>query len=544
MEKIAERLYADCIRADEVNLNNLLTVLSDNKDTEYGKKYGFADITTPEEYRKKVPAVLYDDIRPYVERMMNGEENVLTVYPTHRYCSTSGTTGAAKYIPMSDNDLDRKGLLTEEPKNLFLSSRDGKRLMVSTFRTYSEVPGKQVFLLSEMYYKYIYDAGIFDVNEYVGGEALFFIPQECGDMMYAKSAAALACDDLRTIECMFMYEILNFFVYIEKNWRRIVDDLRKRKLPEDLSLTDEAKDYLMSMNVTEERLRKIENECSKGFAGIGKRLWERLEFVNGIGNKSFLTEDNAITGYLGDVPKQYYCYSCSESLIGVPTRMNENRYVMVLRTGYFEFLPYMAEPDGVTYQPHELKIGELYEPIITNFSGLYRYRLTDVITVKGFIGKSPVIEFMFRKGQALNISGEKVDMRQLEEAVYSLRNYGLDIEKYSIGVVLEDIPGRYFAVLAVRGELSETGISDEKASELLDNALKKCSPDFRDLRGLGQIAPPEVMLCESSVFEKFVSITGSEKSRTHGKAMHIYNEEVPKEKWRQTILELRKQKKD
>ncbi len=52
----------------------LMKLLDDNKDTEYGRKYGFADIYTVEDYQKKVPVVVYDDLQPYLERMMNGEK--------------------------------------------------------------------------------------------------------------------------------------------------------------------------------------------------------------------------------------------------------------------------------------------------------------------------------------------------------------------------------------------------------------------------------------------------------------------------------------
>ena len=48
----------------------LLRLLDDNKDTEYGRKYGFAQIHSIDEYRKRVPVITYDDIAPELERMM------------------------------------------------------------------------------------------------------------------------------------------------------------------------------------------------------------------------------------------------------------------------------------------------------------------------------------------------------------------------------------------------------------------------------------------------------------------------------------------
>jgi len=537
-EKITKELEALCNDADKVNGTNLFTILSDNCGTEYGRRYGFADIRTVDDYRGRVPITDYEDYREYVKRMMDGEKNVLTVYETDMYCSTSGTTGESKYLPKSYLDLEKEGTLTEDPKKLYLSSEEGKRLILSSYRTYSAVPGGRVFLISEMFYKYIYDTGRLEIDKYIGGKDLFFVPCECRDMLYAKAAAALSCPDIRIIECTFLYEALNFFGYLEKNWRGIVDDLRNRRLPDGLSVPDGTRDFLLSLNTPEERLAEVEKECGVGFDNIAKRLWKKLELINGIGNKFYLTEEASLAVYIGDIPKQYYCYCCSESLLGIPPRLNEYAYVMVMRTGFFEFLPFNAKDDSVTYLPHELKTGELYEPVITNFSGLYRYRLGDIVKVVRFIGKSPVIEFMFRKGQVLNLAGEKIDLRQLEQAVYGLREAGLNVIDYCIGASLGSVPGKYLSVMSVQ----ECGMTDQRASELFDEVLKRSSPDYKELRELGEIAAPEVILCGSDDYESFTAQSGSGKSRSHEKAKHIYPKEVPEQKWKQIIDRIRQGK--
>lgn len=79
----------------------LMRILDDNKDTEYGKKYGFADIRSVEEYQKRVPVIVYENIAEDVERMANGEQNILTAYPFSHMNETSATTGSPKRIPMT-----------------------------------------------------------------------------------------------------------------------------------------------------------------------------------------------------------------------------------------------------------------------------------------------------------------------------------------------------------------------------------------------------------------------------------------------------------
>ena len=86
----------------ETTISLLMKLLRDNKDTECGRRYGFADIHSVEEYQQKVPVVVYDNIAPELERMMMGEKNILTAYPFNHFNETSGTVGVPKVVPMTE----------------------------------------------------------------------------------------------------------------------------------------------------------------------------------------------------------------------------------------------------------------------------------------------------------------------------------------------------------------------------------------------------------------------------------------------------------
>lgn len=83
----------------------IMELLKENADTEYGKKYGFADMHTVDDYRKKVPVQVYDDFAPYIERIINGEKNVLTAYAIDQVNFTSGTVGGEK-VHSDDGQTD------------------------------------------------------------------------------------------------------------------------------------------------------------------------------------------------------------------------------------------------------------------------------------------------------------------------------------------------------------------------------------------------------------------------------------------------------
>ena len=92
--------------------------------TEIGKKYGFSKIFTLKEFKAKVPIVTYEDMQPYIQRMMNAEENILWNEPISWFAKSSGTSSdKSKFIPISSQSLKdnhykaNKDVLTNYYKN-------------------------------------------------------------------------------------------------------------------------------------------------------------------------------------------------------------------------------------------------------------------------------------------------------------------------------------------------------------------------------------------------------------------------------------------
>ena len=526
---IDAELQANCRNAIQINAENLRQILSDNRDTEFGRAHGFAEITDIEEYRRRVPVMQYLDVHPYIERMRAGEENVLTVYPIVSYCNTSGTEGEAKFIPVSHTALERYSNYFERYKNSVLRAAGGKRLLINAFRTDLNKKIEPVSLFSEIYFRYLYESGMMKMDEFIGGVDSIFI-EGAEDILYAKVWQAIVVPDFILLECQFLYEMLVFFHYFEANWRKIIDDIRARRIPEQIILPETLRAQLLAMPVSEERLAKVEAECSQGFDNIAKRLWPSLRQVSGVSNRAYRTEAHTLNRYIGDIPQYYLCYCASECYFGAPIRENDFGYVLIPQNAFFEFLPYEADGEAKdALLPHELEEGELYEPIVTNFSGLYRYRLGDVVRVVGFYEQSPIIEFAFRKKQVLNIAGEKIGIRQLEDTIGNLRERGFDVEQYCFGVSLETIPGHYVVAMTLSGKQADP----DTLAEALDTSLQECNPDYQDLRGLREILPPEVMLFDSKSYSEFLVAIGLMKRHGHNKPKYIFPGEVSAKKWKE-----------
>ncbi len=75
------------------------------KDTAFGKDHLFTEINTYEDFKKNVPIADYEELRPYIDRVVNGEENVLWPGKPLYLAKTSGTTSGVKYIPISKESM-------------------------------------------------------------------------------------------------------------------------------------------------------------------------------------------------------------------------------------------------------------------------------------------------------------------------------------------------------------------------------------------------------------------------------------------------------
>lgn len=97
-------LYAS--KASEIQHCVLYRLINEAAQTEWGKKYDFSLIRNYNEFRARVPIQTYDDVKPYVERMRAGEQNLLWPSEIRWFAKSSGTTNdKSKFLPVSKEAL-------------------------------------------------------------------------------------------------------------------------------------------------------------------------------------------------------------------------------------------------------------------------------------------------------------------------------------------------------------------------------------------------------------------------------------------------------
>ena len=91
---------------EEAQREVLQDLVTSAQYTEFGRKHSFHELFNIRSFKEAIPVHEYDDIKPYIERMMNGEQNLLWNTPVYWFAKSSGTTSdKSKFIPVSEESL-------------------------------------------------------------------------------------------------------------------------------------------------------------------------------------------------------------------------------------------------------------------------------------------------------------------------------------------------------------------------------------------------------------------------------------------------------
>ena len=499
----------------------LLEILRRNGSTEVGLAHGFPTIENEEQYRDRVPVSGYKAYRDPVRRMREGEKDILTADPVYCYLKTSGSTEAGKVFPITVETLKRYGDVLDRYMARVAEGDTGKRFFLSLLFADTETPCRpeETMIFTSACYRYLYEQGMLDTTRITGGRELLF-HTDAGDYLYAKLWLAFADPDIISMETVYLYDFLLFFQYMEDHYAEVLSDMEAGSVPEDKGLTETVRRVLTELPVSQDRIREIRQECEKGFQDIVPRLWKKMRLISGIGSKAFQVEEISVHKYIGDLPVWHFIYAASECLMGVPVAEDSYDYVLYPGIAYYEFREAENGNGGGRILPAaELTVGRSYEPILTTFSGLYRYGMGDVLKLTGYYGELPVFRFQHRRNLVLNIAGEKLDMEILDRAVrYWSRDRKQPVWQYFFSEDYQTMPARYQGVIALDRAQGEPETEEETA--YMDRLLRMLCKDYDELRNLGSIAEPDLSFVDKADFMRHLSIRKKAGGQT--KPQHIF----------------------
>ncbi|WP_418536681.1 GH3 auxin-responsive promoter family protein [Odoribacter laneus] len=323
----------------ETQRDTLKELLRTAQNTEYGQQYDFHSLTTPEQYRERLPIVHYEDINELIRQTMNGKQNILWPEEIKWFAKSSGTTDAkSKFIPVSPSSLEN------------CHFRGGKDVVSIFNRLYPEAQvfsGKTLAL-----------GGSSEVNK---------INTNC---QYGDLSAILISNT--PFWANFM-KTPDSSIMLMSNWEEKLEKICEITIKEDVRCLAGVPSWFLTL------IHKILEKTGKNNL---YEVWPNLElFIHG--GISFVPYRQQYQELLPDAKMKYMeTYNASEGFFGIQDDPGDSSMLLMLDYGvYYEFMP-MSETGKTnprTLLLSEVETGVNYALIISTNGGLWRYMIGDTI---------------------------------------------------------------------------------------------------------------------------------------------------------------------
>lgn len=493
---MAGKFLKQARQANSVSRQTLQQILQLNGSSKWGQEHGLSGPGAREAFQR-LPVHTYDDFAPYVERTAAGEAGVLTSEAITYFAVTSGTTGPQKMIPVTKRQTRTVMNTMLAPIGLaaqagLIGPLRGRYLQVQTEQITGTTPG-----------------GIPKGAATSGGlramgpmmRLIWTSPypvlqiQNQAVARYLHLLFALEEERLWALAAFFPSTLLYIFRALQQYSEDLLRDLNDGTITVNLELDPGVRQQLSAMRrPNPERARHLSRLLEQG-RFTAKDIWPQCGVVFAAGSGTFRFYVEQLEPYLGGIPVLSPIYAASEATVGIglPDRPG---YVIVPYAAYFEFLPVAGGEEPLSLR--EVEEGAEYEVVLTNFAGLWRYRLGDQVRVVGRYGEAPIVEFLQRKGVGISMVGEKTSEAQIGSAFgAACRRTGAAVTDYLVTPDPETTPGRYLLLVEADPPVVPALL------EAFDDELRRTAPRYGANVRLGNIGPMGAWVLRPGAFERY-----------------------------------------
>ena len=453
------------------------------RDSEFGRHHGLGAVRTVADLSRALPVMTYEDYRPYVDRVCAGDTGAL-FSPGRRivmFATTSGTTAAPKRIPVTQEFVRdyRRGwnvfglkLLSDHPRAILraILQCSGR---YDAERTSAGIPCGAITGLLARTQKGIvrrFYVGRPEIADLESAAARYYTLMRLGvgrDVAFAVTANPAT--------------LIQMAKTADEQSETLIRDIHDGTLSREI-VGDDALRRILSVGLGPNPARAGElGRLRTQWGRLRPRDYWRLEFLACWTGGSMGHYLGRLAEWWGPVPVRDVGLLASEGRVSIPLDDDTAVGVLDVTSGVFEFIP-VEEAEAAVPRclgPRDVEVGGRYVVVLTNASGLARYRLDDVVRVHGRLGGAPLVEFLYRAGRVASVAGEKLTENQAVAAVAAacatLGITGLDFvlaprwgdpPHYVLSVGGETLPGLAEAVDRALAEQNEEYVSRRKSCRL------------------------------------------------------------------------------
>ncbi|KHG05132.1 Uncharacterized protein F383_31576 [Gossypium arboreum] len=523
-ESVLKMLEEITTNARQIQEQLLDEILRKNAETEYLQGF-LHDQTDKQLFKKNVPIVTYDHIKPYIDRIANGKasSDILLVEPLIGFSLSSGTSGGQpKLIPITAESAN----VTAALGNLHLS------LMIKHFGDLSQVGKRMELLFAKPDVETPCGLKASAVTTRAFKESSF---QAILPKLYTSPYETIFCSDTKqSTYCQLLFGLIqrDEVVVIGSIFAATV---LRGKISDWITDSGCRKAASLILKPNPKLADLLEDICScKSWEGIVRKLWPRTKYIGTVCTGAMLQFTAELEFYCGGLPLVSGFYACSEGAIAINleplSKPSDVSYTILPNTVYYEFLPIKEDcvtdsqnqvqlhtsrhKDTETVDLVNVKPGQCYEILVTSPTGLYRYRVGDIIKVTGFHNNTPQFQFVGRQNVALGVDMERTSeadiLKAVAEAKALLDPLGLILTEYTSYGDTSSTPGHYVIFWEIKPK--EGNNNNKNGKELDPKVMEQCCSKMEDslhftyrmYRKENMIAALEIRVVKQGTFESLM----------------------------------------
>lgn len=443
-------------------------LLSDAKNTEFGKKYDFKSISSYNDFKNRIPVQSYEQLFPYIERLMRGEQNLLWPSEIKWFAKSSGTTNArSKFIPVSTEALEDCH---------YKGGKDLISIYVNSFPETKMFSGKGLAI-----------GGSHQINEFDQSEESHY-----GDVSAViMKNLPLWAQFIRTpsLEVALMDE-----------WESKIEKMARATAEENVTTLTGVPTWTILLL---QRVMEIKNTNNI------LDVWPNLEaFFHGA---VAFTPYRELFKKLIPSPSMNYLetYNASEGFFGIQDQQGSDELLLMLDYGiFYEFIPFedINNENPQVLSLEEVEVGKNYAMIISTNAGLWRYNIGDTIKFTSLIPYR--IKISGRTKHFINAFGEELIIENAETAITkACEETNAIIDNFTAAPVYFDEGKRGGHEWVIEFKQAPDNLDHFK--DLLDSHLRKINSDY-DAKRYKNMAldPPIIHSVKEGTFYKWMEKRG------------------------------------
>ncbi len=490
----------DCENPEAAQLALLQGILRRQAVTAFGRDHHFSDIRTIADYRRNVPAAPYEYVEPYIERAKRGETSALIAGDRIlMFALTSGTTAARKLIPVTTRylaDYKRgwnmwgvRAYIDHRPRRLAFRPIVQMVGDPEEYRTETGIPCGNLSGYTAQVQKRII-------------RWLYVVPPISGKIKDPLARYYLALRlGLHRPCSMFLAAnpstLLMLARTLNSEREHLLRDLHDGTLRSDIDLSPEIRKFVSrKLKPRPEKARELSAIAEKAGRLFPQDVWHPDTILIGTWTGGSMGPYlRQLPQFFGNPVTRDLGLLASEGRMTIPFANDTPAGVLDIWSNFFEFLPEgEADSKSPTFLgAHELEDGRSYYILPTTQSGLYRYQISDLVRVRGFLGRTPMVEFLGKGHRFANLTGEKLSEHQVTQATeVATRRSGHAIGGYSLAPVWDDSRPFYGLFLEETETRDDAGL--RRFLQEYERALGDLNIEYAAKRDGGRLGPVRAFL--------------------------------------------------